>query len=396
MTAVSSLAAWVVLPTGELVDAVSASLSADEGWSPYGRGTVVIPYTAARAAAVDPRTGAPVVALTIRRSWSAGLRLVDLGGQWAGLTLAGLGAAWAGLTLADLGGQWWQEWESGTRAPDEVTALVGVRERSIDYAAGTITLTLSTHEALAQDGRLNNVPRDAEPASTRILALLTAAAIPSTGWDLSGGDATTVTADPGGLDQLRRTVWDLCQDAASTAVRRLWCDLSGVWHLTDPTAAPTTTVAVPRVERASETVSRDSEWADWLVTRVSWSQTSGGTEIYPVDVYVDSDTVGESTYPPYTEPHRVALVERDHGHLDTVARDRWAPLPAERAARLRRLASRDRVLDVVAPLDPTIRTGVYVTTGAPSLPALKGVVSAFRFDVPADTMTLTLRSVEDA
>jgi len=101
------------------------------------------------------------------------------------------------------------------------------------------------------------------------------------------------------------------------------------------------------------------------------------------------------TWPPILPagPYRAAAVEHDYGQVGASI-----PMPSddELAARLALLQSRDRVLSLTAVADPTLRPGMGVTTGPPSLPATASTVARVEWAVPADTMTLTTRSTTEA
>ncbi|SMQ73456.1 hypothetical protein [Agreia sp. VKM Ac-1783] len=93
------------------------SITLDEGWSPYVRGTITIAIPAlATLARLDPRTNP-------RLSVSAGCTF-----QWNGVDLNGF-----------------------YLPPTSRTFNVVLRERTVDHVAGEVTLTLASDEALLQD-----------------------------------------------------------------------------------------------------------------------------------------------------------------------------------------------------------------------------------------------------
>lgn len=362
------------------VPCTEARLVMDEGWSPRISAQVVIPWTAERAAALDPRAGSPRITVRIARHWHGSLTLGDLTEAWAGLTLGDLSAEWVGLTLGDLTEAWGTDWGSGWRAPDEVTADLCVRARRVDYAAATITVRAASDELLAQDARAV-VSRPEESLPSRVLALLASGSVPVVAHDLSAGEIFTTI--PAGDTTWRQSIWDAAAGLCTEQGLRLWCDESRTWRLTVVDAAPATTVDLLRVAACEDDVNRDGDWADVLV----WVGTGTNSEGAPLtETRTHPDPVPSG-------PHRVHVEEVDYGPVGA-----GLPMPSyeELAARLAVLASRDRVLTITATADPTVRPGLGLTTGAPSLLALGGVVARVEWAVPEDTMTITTRSTTEA
>ena len=378
----SQLSAWVTLPTGEQVRAQALELVLDEQWKPYASATVTIPWTAARAAALDPRTGAPRVGVLLRRQWYGSRAVSYLSARWSALTLAQLSTTWQAKTVADLstfaGGT---TWDAGWQEPDELAADLGVRSRSIDYAAGTITVRASSDEQIAQDRRAY-VSRPVESLPARVSALLAAAGLGTLLADFTAG--AIFSNMPAATYGYESTLWDHAEKASTDKGLRLWCDETRTWHMGAPDAAPVGTLALPRVSRGNDDVDVDGGFANAIAFVAHWTSADGVSKITdfrtapdPLPAGIQRWIYDEATY--------------------TVPGDSWpGPSIDQLNARLAVLRTRDRALTLTAPADPTVRPGRGITTGSPSLPGTSGTVSTVRFSLPEDTMTITTRATVDA
>jgi hypothetical protein len=295
-----------------------------------------------------------------------------------GTTLDDLTAAWAGLTLDDLSTLWGQDWGNGvTRPIDVVTADLILRERTVDHVAATIALRATSDELMAQDARAH-VVRPVEPLPTRLTELLTAGHVPI-------GPPPDVTAGAPYIGmaaqdvEWSQTIWDAMSANANSVGLRLWCDQGRVWRLGPTDAAPTTTVDLTRVQSCTDAVDRDGDYADAIV----WL----GKGINPEGLPLTETKTWPLTLP--VGPYKAHLEEHDYGQTGV-----GLPMPSdeELARRLAVLQSRDRVLTITAPADPTVRPGMGVLTGAPSLPGTTSVVARVEWAVPADIMTITTRA----
>jgi hypothetical protein len=361
---------------GQPVPVIDARSVLDESWAPYAAATLTVPWTPERFAALDPRNHVRIL-VSIERHWSGTLTLDDLTVAWAGLTLDDLTAAWTGLTLDDLTAAWTQDWGNGARPTDIVTSDLILRDRTVDHARATISLRASSDELLAQDARAY-VVRPVEPLPERLFQLLAAGHVPiGPPPDFSAG--APFIAMPAQTVEYSQTIWDAMQANTASVGMRLWCDEARVWRVAFPESAPTTTVTLPRVIDCTDQVNSDGQYADVLVW-IGKGVNSTGQAL--------TDT---KTSPPVMPagPYRAAVEEHDYGQVGA-----GLPMPSddELAARLTFLQARDRVLEITAPGDPTIRPGVGVHTGAPSLPATTSAVSRVEWSVPADVMTIATRS----
>jgi hypothetical protein len=353
----------------------SVSVTLDQQWAPYAQAEVTFPYDATLAAALDPRN-APRVQVQVSRQWFASLSIADLSAQWTGLTIANLSTLWTGLTIADLSDQWSTPWDSGLRAPDTVSANLGVRGRRVDYARDTITVRAMSDEMLAQDFVAGGVSLPQEPLPNRLLRMLRLAGITPVAYDFTAGAA--YIAVPAEVTSWSESVWDAMGRMSNHLALRVWCDLDRTWRLTDTTVAPVTTVTVNRVTTADDTVNRDGKYANAIV----WNGTG---------VRSDGTAIAESVQWPVPFPAnaKVEVVTQDYGAVGVAL-----PLPTstELQARVDALASQARTLTMVGPADPSIRPGYALNTGTPSLPSTASVVAAVEFQVPSDTMTITTRA----
>jgi hypothetical protein len=350
----------------------------DGGWAPYAAAVLTAPYTVERAIALDPHAvPRPRVRVEIARHWHGSLSLGDLSTAWAGLTLGDLTAEWLTYTLGDLTELWGWPWEAGWRAPDVVSADLGVRGRRIDYAGATLTVR-ATSDEIAVQGMAVDAPTSPRWPASWVRAVLDAvgfagASLDTTALEVSGsvsaGSVLTLDASP----------WDLMETTLAALGFRLLCDESRTWRAVDVTAAPPATVHLPRVTGADDVADVDREFADVLVW-VGTGTSSGGVALRDVKSWPN---------PLPVPPYKVHVEERDYGQVGA-----GLPMPtdAEMALRLAHLQARSRLLTLTAPADLTVRPGVALTTGAPSLPELSGVVARVEWDVPDDTMTVTTRS----
>jgi hypothetical protein len=325
------------------------------------------------------------VRIVLRRAWAYRALALDLSEAWAGQHASDRSTAWAGQHASDLTAAWYAAWGSGDRPSDTLTADLVVRRRRAVFADATLEVTAVSDELLAQGEHVFAV-RPAEPLSTRIRALLTAAGITVTGEDLTAGDTVTAAALTSNIETFKTSVWDLCSRAAVAAGLRLFCDEHRTWHLLATAAAPTTTVTVTRATMADDTIDLDGDYAD--AYGVLLTGTDAGAPCFLLTSAPDPLPAG---------PIRLAFDVEDHpeitgGVFSVDAR----PTTARLAAQYQRLSSQGRTVTATAPADPTLRPSVAITTGAPSLPALDGVLAAVTFTIPEDTMNITTRSTVEA
>lgn len=377
MAAVSELVG-VLHVAGTPIRATAVRLVMDAAWSPAVAAEVTIPWTAERAALLDP-DDQPRVVVEITRAWQGSLTLADLTTLWAGKTLATLTTDWAGKTLANLTADWGTVWESGYKDPDIVAADLTVRGRRVSHRDATITIRCASDELLAQGPPAGGLVLPEQPLPDRILALLAHGGIVPVAADLSAGAIFFPSAE---VVPWTESVWDAASRVAAASGLRLWCDHARTWHLTNPDDAPTTTVSVTRVIGGEDETDRDGDYAEAIV----WVGTGTNPDGEPLtDV---------KTWPsPIPTGARTRIIQHDYGQVGV-----GLPMPSdtELAARLARLQVAGRTAQLVAVADPTMRPGVEIETGPPSLPALAGIATRVEWELPADTMTITTGSTTEA
>ncbi len=304
----------------------------------------------------------------------------DLSTTWAGLTLGGgLTPAWSGLTLGGLSTAWRTAWESGTRDPDEFALSLTVRQVTRDTRAGTLRLVARSDEMLAQLARVA-LTRPAEDLATRARVLLSAAGIDA---DLSALTEAAFRPVPAAALTWGASVWDHLAEVAALAGIRLAHD-GRAW--TETIIAPGESIPTPPEVTLTEAVDVvdvtdvDSGWGDMLALTLTWTTTAG-------------DQVTETrTYPaaPPAGLHAGAAV----AETSTIDADTWpGPTGEYLRARWAQFNRAGRVIKATAPADPTIRPGTTAHLTAPSYSTLTGTITAVTWDIPADTMTMTIEGI---
>ncbi len=398
MSAPAMLTAWATLTGLPTARCQSLEVDLDEGRAPFAAARFALATSPALTAALSQaaiRAGTVAVDLLVRRQWYTAPTLLEVGQGWGGLTLAQVGTEVGGSTLAALAGAWSTAWDTVDpwRAPDELAAHLTVSARDIASLPGQVVVTAASDELRLRKDRVIGA-RAAEPASTRLGALCAAVGISTAALNLAG--LPVVTVPPLTLpDSATTPAWDLLMTTAAAVERRLWCDLTGTWQLTDPSVAPSGSVHVARVADATDTEDASGVFADvvlFVATATSYT-TNQSTGV------VTSEKVADIVTYPSPVPagrHAYLTVTQDYGDIDVAGIPfEWLPTPASLAPRLAKVNSTDRQLTATATADPSVRPGQALTTGAPSLPALAGVVSAVSIRIPEDTMTLTARAITE-
>jgi hypothetical protein len=302
-----------------------------------------------------------------------------------GFTLDDLTARWGPTTtLDDLTELWIIDWGNGARPTDGITADLIVRERTVNHAAATISVRATSDELLAQDAHVA-VVRPLEPLPDRLMALLAAGHVPLGPLpDFSAGEGFTM---PDQSVEASQSIWDAMQANTTHAGLRLWCDEARVWRLAVPEPAPTTSVDLLRVIDCTDAVNTDGDYADVYVfvgKGIATGLEEPNTPLTETVTYPETIPAG---------PYKAHVEEHDFGEVGV-----GLPMPTadELALRLAKLQARAQVLTITATADPSIRPGVGVVTGAPSLPPKSSTVSRVEWSIPADVMVLTTRSTVEA
>lgn len=372
---------------GAPVPASDLRVVLDDRWAPYVAAELTVPYTPARASVLNPHAApAPRLLVEYARHWLASLTLDEVSAELTGLTLDGLSLS--GMTVQSWSESWGTPWDSGYRAPDRLIADVALRGRRVDHRAQTMTLRLASDELLVQDVRAELVRPD-ETAANRAIALIDAAGV-GTLDRTAGLGSLGYTVLPQTAVPLTTDLWAAATQGPREAGFRVWCDENRQWQASMPPAfSAVGALSLTRVSGAQESTDRDSEFADVIVFR--------GRGVTPAGVALTATATYPSPLPP--APYRVAYVEQDFGTVSVL------PMPSafELSLRLAALQASSRELVIEAVPDPTLRPGVSVTTGPPSLPALGGVVSRVELAITTNpetgvrtpSMTVTLRDVRD-
>lgn len=250
---------------------------------------------------------------------------------------------------------------------------LALRSRSLDWAAGTATLTATSDEALWQDFA-SATSGGAQP-NTRAAAQTVAGVL---GYDdgaryLEVAGAPSVANDVDTIWAPGTTAWDYASQQAESGGAWLYSDERGVFRYAPQTYSPDTTLRTfddKVVINVVDSVSRDDgTWANYAV--VVFQPDEGTTS------YVDNGAGG-------TDPRRAIVVTRPFKK----------PTGTTAAATIRTKAQkRGRSLTVTAIADIRCR---------PNQPALvsyqgqsfNGTIRAVTFSLPAGTMTATVDVIE--
>ncbi|KQR43436.1 hypothetical protein ASF87_16735 [Microbacterium sp. Leaf161] len=354
---------------------LSGSLSMDEEWIPYIRGTLVCPLDD-RVTDLDPQAGDIWITVTLTRSFGRTDRIRDLSLRYAGKRLADITAQFAGKTIAAITRSLYHDYENdGVNRHDDVrTFRLMLREIQTDKAAATVQLSLASGEARLTDW--NHM----SPVATRWAGANLAAKIENmlalAGFTsgLASKPATTPTDAQIGDEALRapgQSALEWLQQLTRKHDLMCWCDEDGLWRLAPnrlrSTVRAVTSVGDERtVGNVVQKVSRDEGW----VTAVMLIYTWNGVTQYDF----------ATTYAP--NPERAKIIRYE------------APFPGTgRAARmLAQLRKRGKSLTITAVTDPRITPGevVNVTTASGTQ---SGRAASVQWQLAADEMTITLREV---
>jgi hypothetical protein len=317
------------------LDVKSGSLTLDEAWSPYCRASFECALPASYAA-IDPRQ--PVT-----------------------LNVYASRAAESGVVLSTL------------------YADLVLRSRRIDHKAGTMTLGASSREALLQDFRhVDTTPNPALTTDLReTMQRILTASLTSGILAADGGQTGTVTAEstiwyPG------VTAWDYAQPFLQKGGKRLWCDLDGLFHLTE--AMPIVGGAInlsylSTITEATETINRDDdEWADAVVITYKWTDAS------------NAQRVAYDIAPP--RPHNTRLRK-------VLALEYNTPYPGAGAAAqlLTRVSRRGRQQSISAISDYSARPGMACSFVIPDGTIQAGSIAAVAWTFPGSEMAVTSREL---
>lgn len=360
--------AWVSEVT---VPVISTSITMDESWSPYIQGTITTPFDATLLNSLDPRTGGRI---RIYATQTYGLsELVSvLSDAFGTHTVATVTAAWNGDTVADISESYFTPFNSsGVNYNYRRRFDLAIRARTIDPASETITLEVSSDEALLQDYALvNTVPYVPTFFNVRtivayVLNLIGRSLVPGAADGTVAADA--VRWEPG------QTAWDYIQPLIQSAGLRLYSDESRRWYLIERGATNPGLVALEAtgtITGASDSISRNDDlWFDAVVITYKWVNDLGVTVI-------DYDVAAADPF------SKVVHFEYDTAYPGAGA----AQLILDRAT------SRGRVNTVNAVSDYRVLPATACTVSLTGLPTQSGYVSAVTWNYPDDEMSVKTRT----
>ena len=356
---------------------IAVDFNLDESQSPYGDASITAPIIedTAAMAACDPLTHRGLrVNLTLTESTGDPVIVSeitdDFGGDVSTLT-ATYGPA---ITPAKLTADYFNGWNDGdVRGGGSLRASLLVTNRTVDYAAQVMTFTAATDEATAQSYRLvSTIAETSGSTSVRntvnfALGKIGAALIP-------GGDAT-ITDPAANVWEPGTSAWDYMRNVAEANGLVVRCDERRRWSLTERSALVDGSVSLTRnTELLEEVELTDESWADAVVVRYEWVNTTTGDTLVRYDAASDMPN-----------PIKVVLIERS------------VPFPGPGAAAywLDRMRSRGRQFDIAATSDYSVRPGMAFTAPVPYGDAQSGWVEAVTWRLPADEFTVRTRGASD-
>lgn len=390
----------------------TATIALDEGWAPYAQATLELPLDMSLLAELDPRTtprlklyvsqrfgvSDPLTYLSTRfvgkkvrdatTAWSGSslgavsayhfapynlsgsTRLATFSALYGGQALAAFSTAYSGQFLSVISSQYFTAYPSLINSNNGRRFDLTLRTRSIDIAGATMTLSLSSNEALLQDLALVSVL----PFVPGILdlRLIVQGILARIGDYLNAGTVTaTIPADsatwlPG------QSAWDYLQPLIQAAGLRLYCDEKRNWHLVDATYIAPGSVelrSVATITAAADTISRDENlWYDAVVITYSWINDLGETVIDYDVASVDGFT-------------KVYALEYNTAY----------PGPGAAAAVLARALTRGRLTEITAVSSYQVTPAQAATITLDGFPTQDAFVSAVSWSYPEDEMTVSTR-----
>ena len=414
MPALSKHYAVVTLPNGTELKPISVTLTADETWSPYIQGTVVLPSNQVTGI-IDPRAGGR---LKIRMQQDFGdlIYLYELTAAFSGdvsnvttayspniqpfeitrqfsqpwnifeqaLPLSAVTAAYAPvtplkLTNANLSTVWRMSdylHAEGTFNPTPstvFTADLGVRSIAYDYVSKEATIEVASDEALAQDkiGYGDDIAIQYSDLRSLINEILSAI-----GATLEPGEANFTYSPPYNLEKyefnLENTVWDILDILTKAADLVIYCDEQRRWYLIQPTATAGTLTLKDddNITAFTKQLTRDGNYYNEAVIR------------YEAFDGVIFDTFYQSG----TGPIRSMYLER-----------KGLEFPGFGAAEaiVQRSLTRGELYDMQAVANFDARPRQSLTVDITGETVKTGIVQSVSWTLPGATMNLELRELEE-
>lgn len=353
----------------------AASLSLDEGWSPFVQGTLTcVAPSGAELEEVDPRNGVRVHA-TATRKFGGSDPVSVLSTAWDGLTAADLSTRFGGMKARDITVQHYYPWNSfGVRLPSIRSFNLAVRSRRIGHRAGTMVLTVASDEALLQDYALVDT-QPYVPALSSVRSVV-GAVLAKIGRVLVGGTADG-TIDPAasiwspGVDG-----WSYVTPLVQAANLRLWADEQGLFHLTDSGYVPDGVLvlsATGTITDAEDSIDRDGDdWYDAVVVSYQWTD----------DLGVQQTKYDVASVPGFSK-------------VKTLSFDRPYPGPGAAAGVLYRAIGRGRAVTPSAVSDYDATPGIATIITLDDTPIQTGYLSSVSWSWPQAEMNAKTRGLVD-
>ncbi|GLK17746.1 hypothetical protein [Herbiconiux flava] len=380
--------AWLIVEGGPEFhrSPISGSFTLDESWSPFGQGQLVFDLdTCPELAALDP-DGTQYMWLDMTQSYGTALRLGDFSRVHWGV--ADVSAAQGDEPVSDLSTFFRTFGYGGEAEPaDDVRRRfprLMVRSRETDPVAGTVTIGVSTLDAVLQDRAhaSDTVPELFPPAGmTKVLDLVN--------WVLSSTafDQVAVTADNAETATFSReenpwstgtTAIEYLSPILQRADLLLYCEPNGLWTLRRaavPIAAlpqAATLSGASTVVSVQERIDMDRTVTQSVLVIYEWTDSDGQRQTR----YDAAQLPGQDTRRPL-----VVRYER--------------PFPGSGAAAriLSQVARRRRAVPVDAVSDYRVSPGMQLDVIVPQV-LVRCRVRSITWTIPEDRMSITTRDVE--
>ena len=420
MPTLSSQYAYITLADGTRVDPISVSVTVSENWSPYCQATVEVPKDAIALSDIDPTQGDRLI-LTLQQDFGDLIYNYELtddfggdvsaitaayGGDvsditraytkpWnifeQGLPISTVTAAYGGdvsnLTAAELMEVWRMSdflHSEGTFNPAPSTVFrgdLGVRQIVEDYIAQTVTISLSSDEAYAQDKYGWGISDSGTYTSLREL---TAQLLKNVNLGITYPGDSEVTLAPGSDVTLTEpyvistdfwlslsyNLWDILITVANSVGWTIWCDENRTWHL-EPTTITAGSLELKdddNITAFSRTRSREGNWYDGVHI-----EYADGYDLY-------SETVGNwfPTKQLYLDRKETVLTDNNAAQTITA-----------------RALTRGDTYELEAISNYDARPRQSVTVDITDMPIVSGVVESITWSLPSARMSVELRDLEE-
>jgi hypothetical protein len=251
---------------------------------------------------------------------------------------------------------------------------LGVRSRSIDHKAKTVTVGLASDEMLLVDyAPLADINLSGSAGSVRsIINYVLNLVIPGSGLNPTPANNGAVAETDAAIWRAGMNAWDFLLELTSAVKLRLFCDELRVWRLV-PQAYMVDGVVVgtpSNVTEGDDTIDRDGDlYADGVVVRYRWTDSSGAHERI--------DAAGN--------PGKLVTIEVTSAY----------PGPGAAAFALNRLRGQGRMQNVTALVDANATPGMELRVSLPGANDQIGRLQAVTFEVGGVLMPIKGRALTD-